>query len=189
MVTRMETTIHGSGIKPPMFVFVRGATSRPAARAPKARRRESGQATVEATIALFLMCFVIMAVIGLIVGAFSVNATLGGVEVAAWEFDVSQMQQAKDKDAYVKETIMARVPGIDANSLEVTGAAVTVSETKDSTKVQSKTDFGESKLTYKTTTANVKCKITYTVPFTQGLLKVSRDIDHDIRVTTDAEVS
>lgn len=171
-------------------MFRRGEASRGAGPRPKARRRrDSGQATVEATIALFLMCLVVMGVIGLIVSAYSVNATLGGVEVAAWEVDVSQMQQAKDKDAYVKEEIMGRVPGIDPSSLEVTGASVTVSETKDSAKVEPKTDFGESKLTYKTTTANVKCKITYTVPFTQGLLKVSRDIDHDIRVTTDAEVS
>ena len=151
--------------------------------------KERGQATVETVIALFLMCILVFGVIGLIVGAYSVNAPMGGVEVASWELDISQMEASADKNAYVKSVICGRVAGIDPTSFDVTNATVTRSKTKTSSTVESKTEFDESKLSYATEYGQVKCTVTYTVPFTQGLLKISREIDHDVRITTDAEVS
>lgn len=164
----------------------RSAARRPA-RTPGARER--GQATVETVLALLLMCILVLGVIGLIVGAYSVNATMGGVEVASWELDVSQMEASADKDAYVKSVICSRVPGIDPETIEVTGATVARERTTTSASVESKTDFNESKLAYTTEYGQMKCTVTYTVPFTQGLLKLSRDIEHDVRISTDAEVS
>ncbi len=164
------------------------AARRRADQAGEPGRAERGQATVETVIALFLGAILVFAVLCLVMGAYSINATFGGIQAASWEVNASQMQAAGDKNAYVKNVITSRVTGINKNSLTVSNAKITTASSTNDFSVSTKTLLGESKLSRRADTANIKFTVTYTAPYTFGLIKITRNVDHDLTTSVRSEV-
>lgn len=154
-----------------------------------AENGEEGQATVETVIALLLGSLIVFGVFGLIIGAYSLNATFGGIQAASWEVNASEMTVAGDKNAYVKDIITSRVTGLDKSKLQITNARIDNSSKSNTFSVKTKTDLGESSLTRRADSARIRFTVTYTAPFTMGLVKISRDVDHSITTGVRAEVS
>lgn len=155
--------------------------------APDARKEE-GQATVETVIALFIGALIVFGVFGLVIGAYSLNATFGGIQAASWEVNASEMTVAGDKNAYVKNIITSRVTGLDKSKLQITNARIDNSAKSNTFSVTTKTQLGEKSLTRRADSARIRFTVTYTAPFTMGLVKISRDVDHSITTAVRAEV-
>lgn len=155
---------------------------------PADPREEEGQATVETVIALLLGCLIVFGVFGLIIASYSINATFGGIQAASWEVNASEMAVAGDKNAYVKDIITSRVTGLDKSKLVISNARIDNSSKTNSFSVDTRTDLGEGTLTRRADSARIRFTVTYTAPFTLGLVKISRDVDHSITTAVRAEV-
>ncbi len=149
---------------------------------------ERGQATLETVIALCLGCIILFGALAMIMAAYSINATFGGIQAASWEVNASEMAASGDKNAYVKNIITSRVTGIDRSALTVSDAKVTTSSNTNKFSVETKTNLGESTLTRRADTANIKFTVTYTAPYTFGLVKITRSVDHDLTTSVRSEV-
>lgn len=156
-------------------------------------RSESGQATVEAVIALFVLVFLLFGIVSLAVVAYSVVDANARIQKVSWSIDADALAAAPDKNAYVRGALVNGVPGLPSDNLGVSHAEVQFStvEAKQSLGAAD-VHYGISEITQSKRVAKISFDVTFSVPsLFPGLPpgpKQERHIEHEAVVDQKAEV-